>query len=104
MSGQADTVRSKDDWFAFELFGNGFVIQGDYKLMKLRTGMYGDGKWHLYNIKEDPAEAVALEDKHPQIYQDMMAIYEQYKKDHNIVDVAEDWNPWLGAAGHTMSH
>ncbi|CAK2039964.1 arylsulfatase [Vibrio crassostreae] len=104
LSGQADTVRSEDDWFAFELFGNGFVIQGDYKLMKLRTGMYGDGEWHLYNIKEDPAEAVPVEDKHPEIYQDMMATYEQYKKDHNIVDVAEDWNPWLGAAGHTMSH
>lgn len=104
LSGKADTVRDDKDWFAFELFGNGFVIQGDYKLMKLRTGMYGDGEWHLYNIKQDPAESVPLEDKHPEIFNSMMSLYKEYKAEHGIVDVAEDWNPWLGAAGHTMSH
>lgn len=98
LEGKADTVRTENDWFAFELFGNGFVIQGDYKLMKLRTGMYGDGKWHLYNIKENPAETVPLEDKYPDKFNAMMKIYQQYEKEHNIVKVAEDWNPWLAAA------
>ncbi|GAM68424.1 arylsulfatase [Vibrio sp. JCM 19236] len=98
LEGESKTVRTEKDWFAFELFGNGFVIQGDFKLMKLRTGMYGDGKWHLYNIKENPAETVPLEDKYPEKFESMMKIYQQYAKDHNIVEVAEDWNPWAAAA------
>lgn len=66
--------------------------------MKLRTGMYGDGKWHLYNIKENPAETAPLEDKYPEKFNALMKIYQQYEKDHNIVKVEEDWNPWLAAA------
>ena len=98
LEGEVDSPRTDNDWFAFELFGNGFVIQGDYKLMKLRTGMYGDGEWHLYNIKENPAETKPLEGKYPEKFNAMMKIYQQYEKDHNIVKVAEDWNPWLAAA------
>ena len=83
LEGESKTVRTDDDWFAFELFGNGFVIQGDYKLMKLRKGMYGDSKWHLYNIKKDPAEMVELEGKYPKKYAAMMKIYQQYSKGIN---------------------
>jgi len=98
LEGSSETVRTDKDWFAFELFGNSFVIQGDYKLMKLRKGMFGDSKWHLYNIKNDPAEMVELEAKYPGKFEAMMQIYQQYAKDHNIVKVAEDWNPWEAAA------
>ncbi|MGB0259065.1 MAG: sulfatase-like hydrolase/transferase, partial [Coraliomargarita sp.] len=97
LEGQSETVRAEDDWFAFELFGNGFVIQGDYKVMKLRKGMYGDGQWHLYNIVQDPGETTPLEGKMPDRFRSMMALYRAYEKEFNIVPVAEDWNPWKAA-------
>lgn len=98
LEGHSETVRTDENWFAFELFGNSFVIQGDYKLMKLRKGMFGDSQWHLYNIKKDPGEVVELEKKFPDKFNSMMKIYQQYAKDHNIVKVDEDWNPWAAAA------
>ena len=52
----------------------------------------------LYNIKENPAETKPLEGKYTEKFNAMMKIYQQYEKDHNIVKVAEDWNPWLAAA------
>ena len=98
LHGESSFVRSSTDWFAFELFGNGFVIKDKYKLMKLRKGMYGDGKWHLYDIVNDPGETQPLETKLPDQFESMMSLYKQYEKDHKIVPVAEDWNPWKAAA------
>ncbi len=43
---------------AFELFGNGYIVSGDYKAMRVRPGMYGDGQWHLYNIRMIQARLV----------------------------------------------
>ena len=54
IEGRAERPRTDDQWVAFELFGNSFVVAGDYKAIRVRTGMYGDGKWHLYDIKHDP--------------------------------------------------
>ena len=51
-----NNLRNDEQWVAFELFGNSYVIAGDYKAIRVRTGMYGDGKWHLYNIRNDPGE------------------------------------------------
>ncbi|MGI9318739.1 MAG: sulfatase-like hydrolase/transferase, partial [bacterium] len=97
LEGDVMQVRTDDDWFAFELFGNGFVIQGDYKLMKLRKGMYGDGEWHLYNIIDDPAESQPLEARDPARFESMMALYRSYEKEYGIVSVEENWNPWQAA-------
>lgn len=63
LSGNKDQVRDQKDWFAFELFGNSFVIQGDYKAIFVRPGMYGVGRWHLYNITADPGETTPLDDE-----------------------------------------
>ena len=43
LDGEAKTVYGPDDWTAFELFGNAYVVRGDYKAIKVRAGMWGDG-------------------------------------------------------------
>ena len=45
--------RTEDDMWAFELFGNMYVMSGQYKAIKVRKGMYGDGEWHLFNVVDD---------------------------------------------------
>ena len=99
LSGKASTVRTENDWFAFELFGNCFVIAGDYKATLTRTGMFGDGKWHLYNIKQDPGETRPLEREQPERLATMRALYQEYATKHEIVPVSEDWNAFT-EAGH----
>ena len=94
--GSASSPRTEEQWVAFELFGNSYVVAGDYKAIRVRTAMYGDGKWHLYNIKKDPGETRPLESEYPERLEKMIAIYEQYAKDKGIVPVADNWSPWHG--------
>ena len=94
LAGTTAQPRTEEQPVAFELFGNSYVVAGDYKAIKVRTGMYGDGKWHLYDIKMDPGETRPLEAAQPQRLQKMLAIYKRYAKEKGIVPVADDWNPW----------
>ena len=96
VEGRSERPRTEDQWVAFELFGNSYVIAGDYKAIRVRTGMYGDGKWHLYDIKRDPGETQTLEQAMPERLQQLVTIYEQYAEDKGIVPVANNWNPWHG--------
>ena len=94
LAGEEPSPRTEEEWVAFELFGNCYVVTGDYKAMRVRPGMYGDGRWHLYDIKNDPGETRPLEGDQPERLEKMIAIYERYAKDKGIVPVADDWNPW----------
>ncbi len=96
LEGNSERPRTEDQWFAFELFGNSYVVAGDYKAIRVRTGMYGDGKWHLYDIKHDPGETTRLDADKPETLKRLIQIYTQYAHDKGIVPVAENWNPWHG--------
>jgi arylsulfatase len=91
-----ETPRTEEEWVAFELFGNSYVVAGDYKATRVRPGMWGDGKWHLYDIKKDPGETRPLEGEQPDRFKKMVDTYKRYAKEKGIVVVADDWNPWKG--------
>ncbi|TXN34978.1 arylsulfatase [Flagellimonas hymeniacidonis] len=95
---KSNQVRTEKDWYAFELFGNCYVVQGDYKAIKVRTGMFGDGEWHLYNIVEDPSETVPLERDQPERLENMKTLYNSYAEANNIMEVDSEWNPFKGAS------
>jgi arylsulfatase len=95
---KSEIVRTENDWWAFELFGNGYVMQGELKAMKVRTGMFGDGEWHLYNVVNDPSETQPLEGENPEKLKSMIALYEGYTAKNNIMEVDADWNPFQGAS------
>ena len=73
-------------------------MQGEMKAMKVRTGMFGDGKWHLYNVVSDPSESKPLEKENPAKLKKMIALYESYVAKNNILPVDADWNPFQGAS------
>ncbi|MEP0201075.1 MAG: arylsulfatase [Halioglobus sp.] len=93
LDGEAKTVYGPEDWTAFELFGNAYVVRGEYKAIKVRAGMWGDGKWHLYHLRNDPAESMPLEAQMPEELAELVALYEAYAEKWQIQDVREDWNP-----------
>jgi arylsulfatase A-like enzyme len=94
LSGKESRPRTEEEWVVFELFGNTYVMAGDYKAIRVRPGMWGDGKWHLYNIKKDPGETRPLEADQPERLRKMIDIYKEYAKEKGVVPVADDWNPW----------
>lgn len=98
LDGKSDIVRSDKDWYAFELFGNAYLMKGNYKLMKVRKGMFGDGQWHLFDVVKDPSESKPLEEDQPEMFEEMLSIYKNYEKEHNLVTVDEDWNAFEAAS------
>jgi arylsulfatase len=98
LENSTDEIRTIDDWYAFELFGNSYVMQGDYKATKVRKGMFGDGKWPLFNIVEDPSEMKPLESNMSDKLESMKSLYVAYAKEHNIIEVDEQWNPFKAAS------
>ena len=94
LAGDESRPRTEKEWVVFELFGNAYVVAGDHKAMRMRTGMYGDGEWHLYDIKKDPGETRPPEADQPERLRKMIDIYERYAKEKGIVPVADDWSPW----------
>jgi arylsulfatase len=98
LESKSEVVRTDKDWWAFELFGNGYVMKGELKAMKVRTGMFGDGQWHLYNVVNDPSETQPLESQHPEKLAEMIALYESYTAKNNIIEVDASWNPFKGAS------
>jgi arylsulfatase A-like enzyme len=98
LEGKSEIVRTDKEWYAFELFGNGYIMQGEYKAMKVRTGMFGDGKWHLYNVVTDPSEMKPLESEMPEMLESMKAQYIAYADKHSIMEVDEAWNPFKAAS------
>ena len=98
LDGQSEEIRNGDQWYAFELFGNGYLMMGDYKLMKVRQGMFGDGQWHLYNVVTDPSESMPLEVQMPDRYETMLNLYNTYAEEHQLVEVDEEWNAFKAAS------
>ena len=96
LEGKADRPRTEEQWVAFELFGNSYLVAGDYKAIRVRPAMYGDGQWHLYDIRKDPAETTPLETQQPERLQRMIALYDGYAKEKGILPVADNWSPWHG--------
>ncbi|WP_075602784.1 arylsulfatase [Saccharicrinis aurantiacus] len=98
IEGTSDIVRSESDWYAFELFGNGYIMQGNYKAIKVRKGMFGDGEWHLYDVVADPSEMKPLEAEMPDKFKTMKSLYQAYASAHNIMEVDQSWNPFKAAS------
>ncbi|MBW1860210.1 MAG: hypothetical protein JRI70_09115 [Deltaproteobacteria bacterium] len=51
---------------------------------------FGTGEWELYNIKQDPAEMNDLSSEYPEKIKEMVALWEQYKKDNGVLDISLD--------------
>ena len=92
--GETAEVHSADNAIPFELFGSGILLKGDYKIIRISTGMGGDSEWHLYNTKQDPAEQHDLRNQMPDLFLEMVAEYQEYEKAQKIVPVDEAWNPF----------
>ena len=58
-------------------------IKGDWKLVSLgKSPIEG---WTLYNLRDDPAEQVDSSGTHPEKFDELVADWEQYVIDYNVV-------------------
>jgi arylsulfatase/uncharacterized sulfatase len=85
LGGAAGSVHG-DDPLGYELSGNSALFRGDYKLVR-NLAPTGDGKWRLYNLKNDPGETKDLSAAEPARFEAMMADYRAYAKTNGVLDM-----------------
>jgi arylsulfatase A-like enzyme len=84
LAGQTETVRTQQDYLAWELFGNRAVRQGDWKLRWLYKP-FGKADWELFNLATDPAERTDLASEHPEKIRTLVAVWERYVRTNNVI-------------------
>jgi len=94
LQGRTGKVHEDGQPVGFELFGNRALVVDDWKITLINLGMHGPGRWHLYNLRQDPAEQYPLEYEHPEFFKEMMRAYNAYEKRNQVVRLPPDFNPW----------
>ena len=80
---EADEVYAENDSFAFEVSGTAALYRGNWKITTTPEP-FGDGRWHLYDLLEDPGETTDLADRHAELFADMMAEYQRYAREVGV--------------------
>jgi arylsulfatase len=88
-SGEAKSSYPGADRVGYELFGLKAYYDGNWKILWMPPP-FGSGEWALYNLKEDPGELDDLGSQYPQRVEDMVGLWEQYKEENEILDIALD--------------
>ncbi len=83
-SAEVDAARGPENWIGFELWGNRFIRQGDWKLLWMHEP-FGKGKWELFNLAEDPGERNDLAEQHPERVAKLTALWEEYVKTNGVI-------------------
>jgi arylsulfatase A-like enzyme len=73
----------------YELFGMKAFFVGDWKILWMPPP-FGPGEWELFNLKQDPGEIADLSTQHPERRREMIALWERYKVDNGVLDIAYD--------------
>ena len=89
LTGKTESPYAGADRVGYELFGLKAFFVGGWKILWMPSP-FGKGKWELFNLKEDPPETNDLSDKHPGKVKEMVALWEQYKKDNGVLDISFD--------------
>jgi len=91
LTGASKQVYPDNTSISQELSGGAAVYQGDYKLVR-NIPPYGDRKWHLYNLRVDPAESKDLASAEPERVKSMAEAYAQYVQKNGVIEVPDDYD------------
>ena len=84
LSGETESVRSRKDYLAWELFGNRALRQDRWKI-RWQWKPFGTGDWELYDLISDPGERSNLSDRHPDKVVAMLELWDGYVEQNNVI-------------------
>ncbi len=91
LKGKSDGIRSKQDTLGWELIGMRAIRSDNWKATRF-IPPFGDSKWQLFNIKDDPGEAIDISSEYPEKLQVLIKAYEDYEKRNGVVEIIPDMN------------
>ncbi len=84
LAGETETIRSQQDYLAWELFGNRALRQGHWKI-RWQWKPFGTGNWELYDLASDPGERVNLSARQPDKLVAMLELWDDYVTQNNVI-------------------
>jgi arylsulfatase/uncharacterized sulfatase len=84
-------VYGENDAIGIEVSGNSALIVGQFKLMR-NLPPFGDGAWHLFDIRSDPGETIDLGPAQPGLLRDMIDRYAAYESAMGVLPVPEGYS------------
>ena len=94
INNETDFVYSENEAVGIEAAGHAALFKGNMKITK-NGPSYGDAKWRLYNLKNDPGETEDLSKSSPKIFQDLLNEYAIFAADNNVLEMAEEYDLML---------
>jgi len=82
--GEETSLRTDQDYLAWEVFGNRALRQGDWKL-RWQYKPFGKGDWELFDIAIDPSEQNDLASQHPDRVRSLVALWDDYVKANGVI-------------------
>ena len=84
LANEADSVRTDQDYLAWEVFGNRAVRQGNWKL-RWQWKPYGKGDWELFDLTSDPGERKDLASERPEKVVALLKLWDDYVTKNNVI-------------------
>ncbi len=78
LTAHADRVHAPDEAIGYETAGGAALDRGDWKLVR-SVPPFGDRKWRLYNLRDDPNEARDMSSADPERARAMLADFAAYQ-------------------------
>lgn len=88
-AGNVEVPSAEVSRVGYELFGLRAFFDGDWKILWMPPP-FGPGEWELFDLRRDPAEMNDLSADYPDKLAEMIALWERYKEDNGVLDVALD--------------
>lgn len=82
--GEANAIRTQEQFIGGELWGERSVIKGDWKLVYLSPRL-GSGQWELFDLEKDVGEQHNLAEIEPKIFNEMLAAWNDYVVENNVI-------------------
>jgi arylsulfatase/uncharacterized sulfatase len=86
LAGTSNMVHPANEPIGYEAAGGAALYLGDDKLVR-SAPPYGDGRWRLYNLRNDPTETKDLSEAQPELLKSMLTDYTAYVTRNGIIEV-----------------
>lgn len=86
LQGLTPRAHAEDEPVGTEVSGNAALYRGDWKLVRIMPP-YGDGRWRLFNLANDPGETSDRSAAEPDRMASMQADYLSYAKRVGVLDL-----------------
>lgn len=96
-------IYMEDDPIGYDLAGNSALFKGDFKLQRSVPPM-GDGRWRLFDIRQDPAETQDLAEAQPERMAELLRDYEAFTSSQKVRPTPEGYQRQLALLGWGLKH